>query len=443
LGFGQQVTFMTPALSVARNLLLSAAIAMAWSSGALAQTSAPAAAQPLSEGVAAIVNDDIISTYDMMQRMRLILATSGVQPTEDSIAAVQREALRGLIEEHLQMQELRRVEKEQKFDIVATDNDINEELDDIARGNSMSREQMLATLAGQGVGAETFRNQVRAQVSWQRWIQGRYGSRLRVGDDQVRAVQQRLAAAVSNPQFQISEVFIDSNRVGSLDEAMTGASQLVSQIQRGAPIASVARQFSASPTAAVGGDTGWVTSEELPPEVANVVETMRPGEVSGPIPVRDGVFIIQVRDRRAGAGSLLVKLKQAAISLPQDSSPAQVSAAETALAAIKGQIKGCDTLERDVRNAEGVIVSDLGEADINDLAPVFKTAAEALPINSVSSPLRTSAGVHLIVVCGKQSTGPGLPNETQIENRLYAQQLAMIARRYMRDLQSSATIESR
>jgi peptidyl-prolyl cis-trans isomerase SurA len=437
------VTFMTPALSVARNLLLSAAIAMAWSSGALAQTSAPAAAQPLSEGVAAIVNDDIISTYDMMQRMRLILATSGVQPTEDSIAAVQREALRGLIEEHLQMQELRRVEKEQKFDIVATDNDINEELDDIARGNSMSREQMLATLAGQGVGAETFRNQVRAQVSWQRWIQGRYGSRLRVGDDQVRAVQQRLAAAVSKPQFQISEVFIDSNRVGSLDEAMTGASQLVSQIQRGAPIASVARQFSASPTAAVGGDTGWVTSEELPPEVANVVETMRPGEVSGPIPVRDGVFIIQVRDRRAGAGSLLVKLKQAAISLPQDSSPAQVSAAETALAAIKGQIKGCDTLERDVRNAEGVIVSDLGEADINDLAPVFKTAAEALPINSVSSPLRTSAGVHLIVVCGKQSTGPGLPNETQIENRLYAQQLAMIARRYMRDLQSSATIESR
>jgi len=393
--------------------------------------------------VAAIVNDDIISTYDMMQRMRLILATSGVQPTEDSIAAVQREALRGLIEEHLQMQELRRVEKEQKFDIVATDNDINEELDDIARGNSMSREQMLATLAGQGVGAETFRNQVRAQVSWQRWIQGRYGSRLRVGDDQVRAVQQRLAAAVSKPQFQISEVFIDSNRVGSLDEAMTGASQLVSQIQRGAPIASVARQFSASPTAAVGGDTGWVTSEELPPEVANVVETMRPGEVSGPIPVRDGVFIIQVRDRRAGAGSLLVKLKQAAISLPQDSSPAQVSAAETALAAIKGQIKGCDTLERDVRNAEGVIVSDLGEADINDLAPVFKTAAEALPINSVSSPLRTSAGVHLIVVCGKQSTGPGLPNETQIENRLYAQQLAMIARRYMRDLQSSATIESR
>jgi len=37
--------------------------------------------RPMSESVAAIVNDEIISTYDLAQRMRLLIATTGVQPT--------------------------------------------------------------------------------------------------------------------------------------------------------------------------------------------------------------------------------------------------------------------------------------------------------------------------------------------------------------------------
>src|SRR5690242_17817358 len=75
---------------------------------ALAQTQpAPAGGSQLSEGVAAIVNDDIISTYDLVQRMRLIIVTSGIQPTDDNIPQLQREALRSLVDEHLQLQELR------------------------------------------------------------------------------------------------------------------------------------------------------------------------------------------------------------------------------------------------------------------------------------------------------------------------------------------------
>ncbi len=46
-----------------------------------AQAPAPVGPQPMSESVAAVVNDDIISTYDLGQRMRLLIATSGVQPT--------------------------------------------------------------------------------------------------------------------------------------------------------------------------------------------------------------------------------------------------------------------------------------------------------------------------------------------------------------------------
>ncbi|WP_293395246.1 peptidylprolyl isomerase [Phenylobacterium sp. RIFCSPHIGHO2_01_FULL_69_31] len=411
-----------------------------------AETPAPAAPRApagLSESVAAVVNDDIISTYDLAQRMRLLIATSGVQPTQENLPQFQREALVSLVDEHLQFQELRRVEKEQKIEILADDAEINEEIAEMARGNNMAPEQFMAFLASRGIGVDTLKRQLNAQISWSRWIQGRYGSRLRVGDDQIAATQALLTAQAAKPQYNIGEVLIDANRVGGMPQAMAGAQQLVSQMQQGAPFPAVARQFSALPTAANGGDAGWVSPGEMPTEVQAVLEQMRPGQLSQPIPVKDGVYILYLRDKRAGGNATMVNLKQVAIGLPQTASADEEAAARAKLAALKPQIKDCAGLEAAAAGAQGVVAGDLGEAELADLAPAFRDSAEKLQVNEVSDPIRTSAGLHLIAVCGRRTAGGAQTDKDQIERRLRGQQLSMIARRYMRDLRNSATIETK
>lgn len=410
-----------------------------------APPAAPAAprANPLSESVAAVVNDDIISSYDLMQRMRLLMVTSGLQPTQENLPQLEQEALRSLIDEHVQMQELRRVEKAQKITIISTDKEIDEQIEDIAKGNNMTGQQLTQSLAAQGVGIDTWRAQIRADSSWQAWISGRYGSRLRVGDDQIKAFERRQAEAASKPQYQVSEVFIDAGRVGGMEVALNGAKQLVTQMQQGAPFAAVARQFSASPTAANGGDAGWVSPGEMPPEVDAALEQLRPGQLSAPVPVRDGVYILYLREKRSGAKTALVDLKQVALALPKDATQEQVDAANKTLLALKPQITGCDTLEATAGKVQGVVAGDLGEAEITDLAPAFQQAANSLKVGQVSDPIRTDAGLHLIAVCGKRQSGAQAPTHDQIENRLRGQQLALISKRYLRDLRNSATIETR
>ena len=410
-----------------------------------APAAAAARANPLSESVAAVVNDDIVSSYDLMQRMRLLMVSSGLQPTQENLPQLEQEALRSLVDEHLQMQELKRVEKAQKITIISTDKEVDEQLNDIARGNNanMTGDQLLAQLAAQGVGPDTFKAQLRAESSWQAWISGRYGSRLRVGDDQIKAFERRQAEAASKPQYQVSEVFIDSARVGGAETALNGAKQLVSQMQQGAPFPAVARQFSASPTAANGGDAGWISPGEMPPEVDAVLDQLRPGQLSAPIPVRDGVYIIYLREKRSGAKAALVDLKQVAVALPKDATPQQVDAATKLLVDLKPKITNCETLEATAGKVEGVVAGDLGEAEITDLAPAFQAAANTLKVGQVSDPIRTDAGVHLIAVCGKRQSGAAAPTRDQIENRLRSQQLALISKRYLRDLRNSATIETR
>ena len=404
---------------------------------------APVVPQRMGESVAAIVNDQIISTYDLAQRMRLLIATSGVQPTEETLPQFQREALISLVDERLQMIELRRMEKQQKIDLIAGDDEVNEEIGGIAQQNNLTADQFLAALQAQGVNASTLREQIRANISWQRWIRGRYGSRLRIGEDQIKAAQQRMSAAAAKAQYQISEIMIDASRVGGMDKAIQGGQQLVTQIQQGAPFPAVARQFSALPTAASGGDAGWVSQGEVVPEVQAALDQMRPGQLSQPTQARDGVYIIYLRDKRSGSGAELVSLKQAAVALTAQSTASDMEAARKKLETVRAATSGCGDLEAAAAKVPGVVAGDLGEAEVKDLAPAFREAAMALQPNQVSEPIRTSAGMHIVAVCGRRASGSEDITHDQIENRLYGQQLSMISRRYMRDLRNSATIETR
>src|SRR5260221_7147162 len=214
--------------------------------GSVQTASAPPPAQApqpqsLSEGVVASVNDEVISTYDVIQRMRLLIVTSGIQPTDQNIPQMKDEAVRSLIDERLEMQELRHEGKTQKFDLVAGDDEDNDEIADIARQNNTSADQLMSQLAAQGVGAETFREQLRAEISWRGWIRGRYGSRVRIGEDQIKAYQARLVREKSKPHYQIRGGFIDTARAGGPQAAITGANQLMGELQKSDPFAALAR----------------------------------------------------------------------------------------------------------------------------------------------------------------------------------------------------------
>jgi peptidyl-prolyl cis-trans isomerase SurA len=399
--------------------------------------------QPLSDDVVAEVNDDVITNYDILQRMRLLVVTAGIQPTRDDLPEIQRYALSSLIDERLEMQELRREEKDQKTSIVATDSVVDDVIGDYAKQNHMTSQQFLASLAQQGIGQDTLRAQLRAQESWQDWIRGRYGSRLRIGEDQIKAFQARMAAEANKPKYLISEVFIDAGKAGGMQQATDEANQLLGQLHQGAQFQSVARQFSTDATAANGGDAGWLTAGELDPAVREAVDSLRPGSLSAPIAVKDGVYIIYLRERQAGGSAVLISLKQAAIALPADAPQDQVDAARAKLEALRGQLHGCDSFEAIAGKVDGVLAGDLGEAEAKDLAPAFRDAALALPVGEISEPIRSDQGLHLLAVCNKRSnTAQGLDHD-QIENRLMGEQLQMINKREIRDLRNSASIELR
>ncbi len=391
---------------------------------------APIASAQFAEGVAAIVNDDVISTFDVRQRANLLLVTAGVQPTEEMQQRARAQALRDLIDEHLKLQETA------NFDIDISEAEIDRQIAGIARSNEIDAEQLQAQLSRSGVSISSLRAQVEADIAWNRLVAGLYGTRVRVSELEIRETQERIATNATRPQYLISEIFLPAETEPEFTTMQNGAMQLLQQMQQGAAFPAVARQFSASPSAAQGGDIGWIAATELAVELQPIAERLQPGQVSLPVRTRSGVYIIAMRDRRAGAPVGATSI----VTLRQISAPA---ARRAALERVQRRIEGCGNIEREIGGVEGGQVVDLGQTTEADLSEAIRGRIAGVATGSASAVEVAGDQATAIVVCERTTGGSAVPDRREVESRLREQELEMLSERYLRNLRSEATIITR
>ena len=87
------------------------------------------------------------------------------------------------------------------------------------------------------------------------------------------------------------------------------------QVELGAPFSVAARQLSQSPSAAEGGDIGWVTDGQLAPELNAPLAALRIGQMAGPIRSACGYYVLLMRDRRDPIGTKIPE-SQNAVATP-------------------------------------------------------------------------------------------------------------------------------
>jgi len=396
-------------------------------------TTASAQEQPTrSHGIAAVVNDDIVTTRDLEQRVLLMFATTGVERSEETIQRVQVQALRNLVDEHIQMQEA------EKFNQSIADEEVNRSVARLIGRNGLDPNEVAQRLASIGVSIETLRDQVRSEIAWQRIVNGLYGTRIRISDAQIDETFNRLSANASKPNFRVGEIYIEATPdIGGMDGAMKGAEAMIEQVQQGAPFALLAQQFSSSPTAAQGGDLGWVREGELREEIDAAILALEPGKLSPPIQVPGGVYVIALLEKQISEAETVYKLKQVNIKAETED---EISEARSKLIAQKDTLKSCDTLTADVNKVDDLNTADMGEIKSGDLSEALTEIISKTDVGALSDPIDTPNGPVAIMVCDRSVSGSNVPTRDEIENRLMDQQLAQASKRHLRDLRRKATI---
>lgn len=391
------------------------------------EAAAPAAPQAQQiEGVIAVVNDDPISFTDVRQRAQLLLLSlGGQQPTPEQIQQITTQALEQLIDERLQLQEAA------EYEVEISDAEIASSIDRLAQQSGITRDGLLQSLIQSGVNPASLEEQTRADIAWRRIMGGLYGSRIRISDNQISEQLNRLRAGAQKEQYLVGELFLYAPLETDKEQALVAAQSILDQLRAGAPFEVAAQRFSSAPTAATGGDMGWITLDSVDDDRRQALRAMAEPGLSEPIAVDDGIYIMNVRGKRdPSQATTVVDVTRLTVS----------DQSEKSLQAAIDAIGSCDEIEDVVSadsNLRSVALSDL---DVEDLGPEGRSMVLNTEIGKSTDIFAQSGTLAVMFVCDRRDDVEALPNRDQIEDRLYSQQLGMISERSLRNLRREATI---
>ena len=126
----------------------------------------------LAQQVAALVNGDPITVFDVEQRAKLIQLTLHKTPSR-------KEVVEELIEEKLKLQLLKR------FSIEGMDNEVDTAFANIARRARITPQQLTEQLGKAGVTAATLKSRIKAEITWNQVIRGKFQSSFQFSDKDI------------------------------------------------------------------------------------------------------------------------------------------------------------------------------------------------------------------------------------------------------------------
>jgi peptidyl-prolyl cis-trans isomerase SurA len=194
----------------------------------------------------------------------------------------------------------------------------------------------------------------------------------------------------------------------------------------------VAQQFSAAPSATAGGDLGWLTSADLRPEIQAAVEGAPGPSVLEPIATEGGVYLIAALGKRDPND-------RRSVSMDLIQASAGGGDAIEKLTVLRSAARSCAEVGP-AAQAAGLTTTDLKGMALQDMSEDFQTALGGLQAGQSSDVLDVGTDKAVFFVCERSAGGPQMPSRENIRERLFDQEISMLADRYLRDLKREATI---
>ena len=240
----------------------------------------PAWSAPLK--IVALVNNEIISSEDFQNRVNAFLMTMQIPLNGQTQKMIMQRVLNAAVDEKIKLQEA------EKNGISITEEEVNSQLRQFEKSHNIPFGQLSTVLKQANVSPETFAEQMKSDLAWIRLIRKKFYAE---GTPTQKEVEDMLAEAkkdLNTPKYLVSEIFIKKENARNL-------SDLVYNLRNDPRFELYAMQFSESPSAANGGNLGWVNSGKLAPKLEQKLKSMKPGEISDAIALGDGYYILKLQ----------------------------------------------------------------------------------------------------------------------------------------------------
>lgn len=277
-------------------------------------TPAPALAADAAvvDRIVAVVNEDVITLYDMENLLRPLvqnLKSQRLPPEREvqALAQLRAEMLNNLIDTKLTEQEVKR------HKITISEEEIENYIRRVKERRATTDEQMRGILAEQGMTLEEYRNEVKLQLQRTKLVNREVRSKVVITEAEVKAYYEKNKAKYGGgTQYHLWNLFIRMPAQASPANhaaAQNLLEEALAELKRGRPFQEIVRFTSERPSAVQGSDLGLFRIEELTPRLREAVRELKAGQFSPIVETDFGYQIVFVEEIKATASRPLAQVE--------------------------------------------------------------------------------------------------------------------------------------
>ncbi len=253
--------------------------------------------------VLAVVNDEIVLDTEVLQATEMEARQALANVDRDSAEGQRRydELRRRVLDSQIEKVLIAQYAREQK--VYVTEDEMRSAIKDVVKNNNLNDEsQLREALKAQGMAWDAYSSMLRQQLLQLKVVNTAVRSRVTVGDDEVRAYYAQTVRQVAGDQLQvhIQQILIPVSKTApatTIAEKRAKAAKAVEGARAGQDFASLCQKF-CEDGAKGDGDSGLISRSELPVELREVVTTMDPSDVRGPIRGDRGFYVVRLVEKK-------------------------------------------------------------------------------------------------------------------------------------------------
>lgn len=251
--------------------------------------------------VVAMVNDDVITLYELNNRIREITGQ-----TSDEIAAEDEEEfieLRHQILESMINQKIAQ-EKIDEYGLQVSLGEVDAYIENIKTANNWTQEDLIENLKSSGMTLERLRQQIKEEQEQESLINYEVKSKAVILEGRlVKYYEEHPDEFREDELVDVAAIFLlvqDQENKDELNELVKKGEELLERLKNGEDFGVLAKEYSQGPGADEGGELGEYNTEELDPELKKVIDGLSEGDVSDLIVKETGIQILKLVRRKGG-----------------------------------------------------------------------------------------------------------------------------------------------
>lgn len=262
--------------------------------------------------ILAKVENQFISTFELKNKIKLILFLTNQQINQNNVNNTKRDALENLINIKLKKEEILKYNLTDNSDLRANKYFLN-----LSTKYNTDLTGFKKILDSNGIDYDLFFEEVKIEMAWQKIIYNIYKDKIKINDSEIdKELKNIINKKKINEEYKLSEIEILIVNESSFEEKIQTIKKQINEIG----FENTAIKFSSSATALNSGDLGWINSNSLSKKVLREINKIKKGEVSEPIVQGNSILFLKLVDKRTNKNNVanLEEIKKKIISSKQN-----------------------------------------------------------------------------------------------------------------------------